>query len=114
MLAASGAAAVMIGRGAIGAPWRVGAISRALSFGGPLEQLPASERRDDALEHLDSLLSAMGERAGLRHARKHLAAYAEVEGAPARLRRELVTTDNPERAKTLIADAFDDELRRAA
>ena len=30
------------------------------------------------------------------------------------LRRELVTTDNPERAKALIADAFDEDLRRAA
>ena len=38
MLAASGASAVMIGRGAIGAPWRVGAISRALSSGGPLDR----------------------------------------------------------------------------
>jgi nifR3 family TIM-barrel protein len=114
MLAESGASAVMIGRGAIGAPWRVGAISHALSSGRPLDELSASERRDDALEHLDSLLSTMGERAGLRHARKHLAAYAEAERAPAHLRRELVTTDDPERAKALIAEAFDDELRRAA
>ena len=114
MLAASGAAAVMIGRAAIGAPWRVGAISRALICGGPLHELSASERRDDALEHLDSLLSTLGERAGLRHARKHLAAYVEAEGAAAPLRRELVTTENPERAKALIADAFDEDLRRAA
>ena len=36
MLALSGAAGVMIGRAAVGAPWLVGAISRALDEGGPL------------------------------------------------------------------------------
>ena len=36
MLAASGASGVMIGRAAIGAPWLVGAIARALATGGPL------------------------------------------------------------------------------
>jgi tRNA-dihydrouridine synthase B len=42
----------------------------------------------------------------LRHARKHLAAYAEGCGAPADLRRALVTTDDPEEASSLLAAAF--------
>ncbi len=87
MLAASGARAVMIGRAAIGAPWIVGAIARALQSGAALEQPPLDERRDAALSHLDSLLlAAMGRRAGLRHARKHLAAYAEKAGAAPAIR----------------------------
>ena len=36
MLALSGAAGVMIGRAAVGAPWLVGGVSRALDAGCPL------------------------------------------------------------------------------
>ena len=38
MLALSGAAGVMIGRAAVGAPWLVGAIARALDEGGPVRE----------------------------------------------------------------------------
>ncbi len=114
MLAASGASAVMIGRGAIGAPWRVGAIARALDTGGPLMEPARETRRADALEHLDSLLSRMGAHQGLRHARKHLAAYALEAGAGDDLRRRLVTTEDPTEALAALARAFDCETSRAA
>ena len=114
MLAASGAAAVMIGRGALGAPWRVGAIARALESGGPELAPPRAVQRDDALEHVESILSRMGVEQGLRHARKHMAAYVETAGAGAELRRALVTTDSPAEAARLIALAFDAEPERAA
>ena len=114
MLAVSGAAAVMIGRGAVGAPWKVGAISRALAEDGAMLAPSSEDRRDDALEHFDGLLTAMGAHAGLRHARKHLAAYAEAEGAPETLRRELVTTPDVARAIELLARAYDPEMARVA
>ena len=115
MLAKSGAQGVMVGRAAVGAPWLVGAVSRALAEGGPLRLPPVNDRRAAAFEHLDWLLGKLGERAGLRHARKHLAAYAEKENAPAPLRRELVTTDDPHRAFRLLGLAFDGEaLENAA
>ena len=114
MLAASGAAAVMIGRASVGAPWLVGAIARALETGGPPIPPAPEARRTDALEHLDHLLTRMGAKAGLRHARKHLSAYAESEGAAPALRRELVTTEAPAQALRLLASAFDDEAKRAA
>ena len=115
MLARSGAQGVMVGRASVGAPWLVGAISRALADGGTLRNPPAPERRAAALEHLDWLLGKLGSRAGLRHARKHLAAYAEAARAPLALRRELVTTDDPGRARTLLGRAFDGEaMERAA
>ena len=106
MLAQSGARAVMIGRAALGAPWLVGAIDRALIAGGPAEDPPADERRDAALGHVEWLLMAMGGRAGLRHARKHLAAYAEKAGAPEALRRALVTSEDPDEALSLLGLAF--------
>ena len=106
MLAHSGARAVMVGCAAVGAPWLPGAMARALQEGAAL-RLPSPEsRREAALAHLDWLLSALGRRAGLRHARKHLAAYSEKTGAPPDLRRALVTTDDPERAQGLLALSF--------
>ena len=51
---------------------------------------------DDALEHLESLLARMGAQSGLRHARKHLAAYADRGG----------------RAEPAAARAGDDRRRR--
>ncbi len=107
MLALSGAAGVMIGRAAVGAPWLVGAISRALDAVFPLREPRREERREAALEHLDWLLGKLGPRAGLRHARKHLAAYADQAGTDETLRRELVTTDDAAAARRLLARAFD-------
>ena len=64
-------------------------------------------RCEAALEHLDWLIGKLGLRAGLRRARKHLAAYAQREGAPEALRRDLVTCDDAARARVLLACAFD-------
>src|SRR5271166_5359225 len=114
MIAQSGARAVMIGRAALGKPWLVGAISRALSDRGELRLPEPEDRREAAIEHLDWLLGKLGARAGLRHARKHLSAYVEAAGLPAALRRELLTTDAPDRARTLLAAAFDAQPAKAA
>jgi tRNA-dihydrouridine synthase B len=114
MMAQSGAKGVMIGRAALGAPWLVGAISRALAEGGPLRFPTTADQREAASQHFDWLLEKLGARAGLRHARKHLAAYAEKSGAPADLRRALVTTDDPEAARSLLAAAFDARPVQAA
>ena len=114
MLAASGARAVMIGRAAVGAPWIVGAVARSLATGAPFTLPPLAERRVAALDHFASLLAAMGARSGLRHARKHLAAYAEKAGAPAALRAELVRTDDPDVAMALLARAFEPAEGREA
>lgn len=114
MLALSGAAGVMIGRAAVGAPWLVGALSRALEEGGPAREPSLKERRDAALEHLDWLVGKLGPRAGLRHARKHLAAYADQAGTTPTLRRELVTSEDVAETRRLLARAFDGDCVRQA
>ncbi len=114
MLKASGAHAVMIGRSAVGAPWRVGAIARALETGEPLRAPPREIQLRDAREHLDSLITQMGARQGLRHARKHLAAYAQEAGASSDLRRALVTADDPSEAHVLLAQCFEKHQFQAA
>jgi tRNA-dihydrouridine synthase B len=121
MLAQSGADAVMIGRAAVGRPWLVGAIARALATGASPVEPPAAVRRDAALEHLQTLVDAMGPHRGLRHARKHLAAYADhaAAGRPASLARErdrlrLVTSESVLEAHRLLAAFFDDSERKEA
>ena len=106
MLAQSGAAGVMIGRAAVGRPWLVGEIAARLAGRGWREPSPA-QKREAAVEHLETLMGAMGARTGLRHARKHLSAYAEHAAAPEALRLRLVTTDEPAEAIACLARVFD-------
>ena len=112
MMEASGAAGVMIGRAALGRPWLVGEIAAGLS--GALLKAPSPAARcEAALEHYEGLLRLFGERAGLRHARKHLAAYADharPDGGPgaARDRLRLVTSEDIHEVRRLIAQLFKD------
>jgi nifR3 family TIM-barrel protein len=116
MLAASGADGVMIGRAALGRPWLIGDIARALDAL-PGRTPDAAERAGAAVEHLDTLIDLMGGLAGLRHARKHLAAYADhaLRGDASRAtdRLRLVTTDNPAEARSLLASFFDADMTAA-
>ena len=96
----------MVGRAAIGAPWLVGQISRAIADHTPLGEPPLAMRRQAALEHFDALLGLFGAHAGLRHARKHLSAYAEKAGASAAARLALVTCEDAKTTRRLLADCF--------
>lgn len=105
-LDASGAAGVMIGRAATGRPWLVGQVAAALA-GRPAAEPSRAAQAALAAEHYAGLLSLYGRDMGVRHARKHLAAYAETGGAlgPAE-RATLLTTTDPEIALNLLARAF--------
>jgi tRNA-dihydrouridine synthase len=59
-----------------------------------------------AVEHLEVLMVNMGPRSGLRHARKHLSAYAEHAGASEPIRLRLVTTDAAREAISLLTEIF--------
>jgi nifR3 family TIM-barrel protein len=120
MLAASGTDAVMIGRSAVGRPWFVGQIARYLATGNLGASPGLDERRRAALTHYRTLLSLFGRDQGLRHARKHLAAYAEWaardgSASAAVLRLPLVTSEDPAEVERLLSRVFADEpLREAA
>lgn len=110
MLRQSRADGVMIGRAALGQPWLIGQIADDLAGRHPRDPSPA-ERADAALEHYETILQIFGSRSGLRHARKHLAAYADraLDGAMARPadRLRLVTSDDRQEVKALLASFFD-------
>ncbi len=110
MLAASGADAVMIGRAALGRPWLVGQINRFLQSK-PSAPPSLGQRRQAALEHYETLLELFGVAKGIRHARKHLCAYADDVGRESmvcpELRSRLAVSDDAGEVKALLADLFE-------
>ena len=116
MLARSGATAVMVGRAAIGRPWLVGDIAHALRTGTERPLPSLDDRREAALAHYATLLSLFGEGQGVRHARKHLAGYAEHAGFPAATprHRALVTSSDPEAVVAMLRALFSDEAMAEA
>lgn len=119
-LAVSGAAAVMIGRGAVGRPWLVGEIAAALA-GKPVREPSDDEKTEAAVEHYEGLLALFGRELGVRHARKHLAAYADAAtecgaGPSAADRIALVTTSEPALVVSILRRLYQPagQLRAAA
>jgi tRNA-dihydrouridine synthase B len=115
-LAQSGAAAVMVGRGAQGRPWAVGQIAAGLA-GHPAAPAPAGfELASVVVEHYEGVLSEYGTEVGVRAARKHLAWYLEAAAIaldePVRLR--LVESRDPAEVVGLIEDIFAGGARREA
>ena len=105
-LAQSGADAVMVGRGAQGAPWRLAQIAHQL-WGAPAPVVPQGTALADAVaEHYDDILSLYGADLGLRVARKHLGWYADANAAPGR--DLLMRADTPAATLTLIRSLFAD------
>jgi nifR3 family TIM-barrel protein len=118
MLAQSGADAVMIGRAAMGRPWLVGQIAAGLA-GRPWREPARHEKAAAAQEHYRAMLSIFGAGQGVRHARKHLAAYADCAaadgyGLPAESRARLVTTTDAAEAEDLLAGCWDQRAEIAA
>ncbi len=117
-LSSSGAAAVMVGRAAVGRPWLVGQIGAALQGRAVPDPSPAL-MADSAIEHYEGLLCLYGREVGIRHARKHLAAYADAAadsglGLDPEDRQRLVTTLEPDVAVALLRRTFDGPNRKAA
>lgn len=111
MLERSGAAGVMVGRSALGRPWLPGLLARALREGTDPKKPSPRARTDAALEHYDDLLGTFGIRAGVRHARKHLLAFAadaQEDGydVTAGLRGVLAEGEDPARVKAALAQVF--------
>lgn len=119
-LAASGAQAVMVGRGVYGRPWVAAQIEAELA--GKVYAEPEAEARlAIALDHFRDSLNFYGDRLGLRIFRKHLASYIENAPWPASAearraaRSTLCRLDDPAQVEAgLIALWRDPERRLAA
>lgn len=121
-LDASGADAVMIGRGAQGKPWFPGQVARFLSDGTREAAPSLSAQRAMTEAVYDEMIEHHGFAVGRRHARKHLAwaldVAAATAGAPVALlkdhRARVLTAEEPRAARMLLADAYDAFAWRAA
>jgi nifR3 family TIM-barrel protein len=116
-LAASGAHAVMIGRGAYGAPWRLGRVAATLTSANDPGEPPLQRQGKIAAAHVDAIIEQDGPVHGLRNARKHIGWYLAASGRPAETvkawRRRLCTLDDPGAVRAGLA-AFYEEAQEAA
>lgn len=119
-LAVSGARGLMIGRGAQGKSWLVGAVQKALDTGAETIVQPSQA---DVLESLIALyedcLGFYGERLGVRIARKHIAWTLEASFADApelrAWRKSICTMEQPSAVRAALQSVFrGDENRLAA
>ena len=115
-LAQSGAAAVMLGRGAQGQPWKVGQIGAVLEG----REAPATPRGPELVALIqgqyEDMLSDYGTQIGSRAARKHLDWYTEAAGLglDKPTRQSLLDNDDPKAVLALIGKLFSDDWRNAA
>lgn len=112
----SGAAAVMIGRGAQGQPWIVGQVGAELDGRKARESPKGEELVAVILEHYDAMLSDYGTQVGLRVARKHLDWYLEAAGVALdkETRKALLGSETPADITRMIPAVYGGEWRQAA
>ena len=103
MLSQTGAAAVMIGRGAQGNPWIFTQINELFEEGSPKTFPTAEERIKVAIEHITLLCDIKGEYRGIREARKHASWYIKGLCGAAALRNSINTATSLEEMKKTLS-----------
>jgi len=120
MLAASGADAVMIGRGAYGRPWLPGHIGHFLATGEHLASPSGHDLVDLVAEHYEAILAHYGQLPGVRIARKHLGWYldeamtGDVVHMPGPVRQTLMTSNQPSEVLRIVSEWFSTPNEQAA
>ena len=109
-LARSGAAGVMIGRGAQGRPWFLRQAIAWLSERRKEPDPSRAEQRDIVLEHYDALLGHHGSVMGNRIARKHLAWYATGLAGANDFRRRINRAEDPREVRALVSALYEATL----
>ncbi len=112
----SGAAAVMIGRGAQGQPWVVGQVAAGLAGNAPVATPTGAELVPIVVEHYEGVLSEYGEHVGVRAARKHLDWYLEAANLPVSkdTRRRMIESQTPSEVIAMIEGIFGGQMLEAA
>lgn len=117
-LAASGADAVMIGRGAYGAPWMPGRIATYLATGQDPGTPSLARQYAIATAHVVAMLTQCGRQHGLRNARKHIGWYLQSSARPEpdvkSWRRRLCTSDDADEVLAGIGAFYREAQEMAA
>lgn len=102
----SGAAGVMVGRGAQGQPWQLARIAAEL-FDKPAPHVPTGSALVQIIAgHYTDMLSFYGTALGSKVARKHLGWFMDTAQTPPHLRKAILTATNPDDVLRLLPDAI--------
>lgn len=107
LLEETGAAAVMVGRGAMGRPWVFEQIDAYLKDGTLLPEPPVEERMQVLLRHAAKIVEYKGEYIGMRETRKHAAWYIKGMRGAAQFRNEIGMLSTMEELETLTQKVLD-------
>jgi tRNA-dihydrouridine synthase B len=110
LLELSGAAGVMIGRGAYGRPWFLQQVSHFLKTGEKILDPSLFEQKQLVLEHFEDMLVHHGERTGLLMARKHLGWYSKGLHDSAEFRVSINQTEEVSEVRGLIHTFYNKQL----
>ena len=103
----TGAAGIMLGRGAQGRPWVFREIAHYLETGLKLDTPTTKEVRDIMLAHLRNLYDFYGEVLGVRIARKHLGWYCKERPGARDFKKHVFTVEAADRQFRLTTEYFD-------
>ncbi len=92
---------IMIGRGALGAPWVFNQINEYFKSGIMLPEPPIEERMAVMLRHIKKLCEYKGDYVGMREARKHSGWYIKGIRGAAALRQEIGALENMDQLKAI-------------
>lgn len=114
MLQRSGAAGVMIGRGAFGRPWFPAQVRHYLATGRHLAEPDMAVQRDTAIGHYRAILEHYGAGRGLRIARKHINRYLERMNVAKEDRRAVLRQGDGGAVIQQLGEAYDKAMAREA
>lgn len=98
---------IMVGRGALGAPWVFTQINEYFRSGIILPDPPIEERMDIMIRHIAKLCEYKGEYVGMREARKHSGWYIKGVRGAAALRQEIGALENMDQLKAVAQKVID-------
>ncbi len=112
-LDASGADGVMIGRGAYGKPWLLGAVLRYLRTGQRSAEPGIDEQYAVITEHYAAMLDHYGSHIGVNLMRKHLGWYTRGLPGSAEFRNAVNQEERPDRVRAMLAAFYEPLLEPA-
>ena len=98
---------IMVGRGALGAPWVFTQINEYFKNGIILPDPPIEERMETMIRHISKLCEYKGEYVGMREARKHSGWYIKGVRGAAALRQEIGSLETMDQLRVVAQKVID-------
>lgn len=97
---------IMIGRGALGEPWKIKEIINKLEGKTELNQITQQEKLEIIKEHYNLALEEKGEYVGIREMRKHLCWYLKNMKNSSQIRQKINTEENKDIVIKVLEEYF--------